>query len=76
MATGTHPEGVIKWVVKAVIFAATVLALHAAAAAQNITLVTLTAFSARVSAVQWGSEVRAGGWAGTGAHLVMAGLWT
>lgn len=76
MATGTHPEGVIEGVVEAIMFAATVLALHAAAATQNVTLVTLTAFSTRVGAVKWGGEVRAGGWAGTGAHFVMAEFWT
>lgn len=76
MATGTHPEGVIEGVVEAVIFAATVLALHAAAATQNVILVTLTAFSTWVGAIKWSSEVRARGWAGTGAHFIMAELWT
>lgn len=57
-------------------FTATVFALYTTAATENITLVTLAAFGAWVSTIQWGGEVRAGGWAGTGAHLVMAELWT
>ncbi len=55
---------------------ATVLTLHTTAATENIALVTLAALSARMSTVQGGGEVRAGRWAGAGAHLVMAELWT
>lgn len=51
---------------------ATVFLLYTTAATENIALVTLAAFSARVSTIQGGGEVRAGGWASTGAHLVMA----
>lgn len=55
---------------------ATVFLLYTTAAAENIALVTLATFSARVSTIQGCSEVRAGGWAGAGAHLVVAELWT
>lgn len=57
-------------------FTATVLALHTATATQDVALVTLTAFSARMGTVQGGSEVGAGGRACTGANLIMAELWT
>lgn len=55
---------------------AAVFTLDTTAATENIALVTLAAFSARVSTVQWGGEVRAGSWTGTGAHLVLAELLT
>lgn len=55
---------------------ATVLTLHATAAAEDVTLVTLAALSARMGAVQRGGEVRAGGGAGARTHLVMAELRT
>lgn len=54
----------------------TVFTVYTAAATENIAWVTLAAFSARMSTVQGGGEVRTGGWAGTCAHLVMAELRT
>ncbi len=55
---------------------ATVFTLYTTAATENIALVTLAALSARVSTIQGSGEVRAGGWTGTCAHLVMAELRT
>lgn len=55
---------------------ATVFTLYTAAAAENIALLALAALSARVSTIQGSGEVRAGGRAGTCAHLVLAELRT
>lgn len=71
-----RPESGVEGVVEAVVFAAAVSALHAAAAAQHVALLTLTAFGARVGAVERRGEVGAGGRARAGANLVVTELWT
>ena len=74
--TGTRPERLIKGVIEAITLTATVFTLYTAAATENITYITLAALSARVGTIQGSGEVRAGGRAGTCAHLVMAVLRT
>lgn len=66
------PEGLVQGVVEPVLFAATVLPTDAAATAQDVARVTLAALCAGVGAVQVGGQLRAGRWAGSGTHLVVA----
>lgn len=56
-ATGPHPECGIKGVIEAIMLTATVFMQYTMAAAQDIAIVALAAFSARVSTIQGGSKV-------------------
>lgn len=76
LATAPRPEGGVEGVVEAMVLATTVSALHAVATAQHVALLALAALGAGVGAVEGRGEVRAGGGARTGAHLVGAELWT
>ena len=57
MSTGACPESVIKRVIEPIMLAPAVFTLHATAATENIALVALAAFSARVSTIQGSCEV-------------------
>lgn len=76
LPTGPSPESLVEGVIEAVVVTAAVLTLYTTAAAENEALDTLTTLSARMDAVKWGCEVRAGGRTGTCTDLIMAVLGT